>query len=148
MQVLKQIYESEYGIPISQDVFKKVVVSRRQIEQSLGILTLRVGNNTLIDDIKSHIECSSSPNSFSSSWNLRSRILTKDVANRLVYRNIVEEDDNGPDSNESPSCQDDNRPRPGSCRDDLDRDKGPVVDAGSGDEGSGDGGEDNGSVDF
>jgi hypothetical protein len=91
MQVLKQIYKSEYEIPISQGVFKKVVVTQTHIEQSLGMLTLKSGNNTLIDDIRSHIErlgkllpfCSS-PKSFSSSWNLRSQILTKDAANRLV----------------------------------------------------------------
>ena len=43
IQVLQQVYKPEYKIPISQGIFKNVVVSRKQIEHSLRMLSSGLG---------------------------------------------------------------------------------------------------------
>jgi hypothetical protein len=90
-KVLNEFIEQEYKIPVSQFDFKKVNVNKNQILTSITTLLSKNGNGELIQDIRKHIDIleallpfCSSPKSFSSAWKLRSEILTKELANRLV----------------------------------------------------------------
>jgi hypothetical protein len=90
-KVLNEFIEKEYKIPISPFDFKKVIVNKNQIMNSITTLISKNGNGQLIQDIRKHVDIleallpfCSSPKSFSFAWKIRSEILTKELANRLV----------------------------------------------------------------
>jgi len=89
-KALSEIKDHDYKIPVTKSTHKTVRVKKSQISNSLKTITSSK-NTKLIDDVKSHFDSleqyipfCSSPKSFQSAWALRSEILTRDAANRLV----------------------------------------------------------------